>query len=89
MFRSFDHPQAGIHSTEKPTSAVIEPFVLLTYICIGWSLADKAPHKDKKQISENNLRTESNIWSQVPEWARYLDIVDVFLDGCKILITTL
>jgi hypothetical protein len=25
------------------------------------------PKKDKQQISENNLRTESNIWSQVPE----------------------
>jgi hypothetical protein len=26
-------------------------------------------------FSENNLRTESNIWSQVPEWDRYLDIL--------------
>jgi hypothetical protein len=29
----------------------------------------------RQQLSENNLRTESNIWSQVPEWARYLDIL--------------
>jgi hypothetical protein len=29
----------------------------------------------RQQISENNLRTESNIWSQVPELARYLDIL--------------
>jgi hypothetical protein len=26
-------------------------------------------------ISDNNFRTESNIWSQVLEWARYLDIL--------------
>jgi hypothetical protein len=31
--------------------------------------------KTRQQISENNIRTESNIWSQVPEWARYLDII--------------
>jgi hypothetical protein len=33
------------------------------------------PTKTIQQLSENNLRTESNIWSQVPEWARYLDIL--------------
>jgi hypothetical protein len=33
------------------------------------------PKKTRQQISEINLRTESNIWSQVPEWARYLDIM--------------
>jgi hypothetical protein len=33
------------------------------------------PKKTRQQISENNIRTESNIWSQVPEWARYLDIM--------------
>jgi hypothetical protein len=27
------------------------------------------------RLSENTLRTESNVWSQVPEWARYLDIL--------------
>jgi hypothetical protein len=26
------------------------------------------PTKTRQQISENNLRTESNIWSQVPEF---------------------
>jgi hypothetical protein len=31
--------------------------------------------KTRQQISENNLRTERNIWSQVPEWDRYLDIM--------------
>jgi hypothetical protein len=31
--------------------------------------------KDKTAISENSFRTESNIWSQVTEWARYLDIL--------------
>jgi hypothetical protein len=33
------------------------------------------PTETRQQLSENNLRTESNIWSQVPEWARYLDIL--------------
>jgi hypothetical protein len=32
------------------------------------------PAETRQQLSENNLRTESNIWSQAPEWARYLDI---------------
>jgi hypothetical protein len=32
------------------------------------------PKKTRQQISENNLRTGSNIWSQVPEWTRYLHI---------------
>jgi hypothetical protein len=32
-----------------------------------------SPTDVKQQLSENNLRTESNIRSQVPEWARYLD----------------
>jgi hypothetical protein len=30
--------------------------------------------KKTRQL-DNNLRTEGNIWSQVPEWARYLDIL--------------
>jgi hypothetical protein len=34
------------------------------------------PTKAGQQLSENKLRTESNIWSQVPEWARYLDMTD-------------
>jgi hypothetical protein len=29
----------------------------------------------RQRLSENNLRTESNVWSQVPEWARYFDIL--------------
>jgi hypothetical protein len=33
------------------------------------------PTETRQQLSDNNLRTESNIWSQVPEWARYLDIL--------------
>jgi hypothetical protein len=33
------------------------------------------PTETSQQLSENKLRTESNIWSQVPEWARYLDIL--------------
>jgi hypothetical protein len=32
------------------------------------------PTKTKQQLLDNNIRTESNIWSQVPEWARQLDI---------------
>jgi hypothetical protein len=32
------------------------------------------PKRDEV-TGENNVRTESNIWSQVPEWARYLDIM--------------
>jgi hypothetical protein len=31
----------------------------------------------RQQISENNLRTESNNWSQVLEWARYFDVLTV------------
>jgi hypothetical protein len=33
------------------------------------------PTETRQQLSGNNLRTESNIWSQVPEWTRYLDIL--------------
>jgi hypothetical protein len=33
------------------------------------------PTETGQQISENNLRTESYIWSQVPEWARCLDML--------------
>jgi hypothetical protein len=33
------------------------------------------PTETRQQLSENILPTESNIWSQVPEWARYLDIL--------------
>jgi hypothetical protein len=34
-----------------------------------------SPIRIRQQISENNLRTESNIWSQVQEWDRYLDVM--------------
>jgi hypothetical protein len=33
------------------------------------------PAETRQQLSENNLRTESNIWSQAPEWARHPDIL--------------
>jgi hypothetical protein len=33
------------------------------------------PTETRQQISENNLQTERNIWSQIPEWARYLEIM--------------
>jgi hypothetical protein len=33
------------------------------------------PTETRQQLSDNNLWTESIIWSQVPEWARYLDIL--------------
>jgi hypothetical protein len=33
------------------------------------------PTETRQQLSENNIRTESNIWPQVPEWARYFDIL--------------
>jgi hypothetical protein len=33
------------------------------------------PTETRQQISDNNGQTESNIWSQVPEWARHLDIL--------------
>jgi hypothetical protein len=42
------------------------------------------PTETIQQLSENNLRTESNISSQVPEWARYLDILTV---SCKVTST--
>jgi hypothetical protein len=35
------------------------------------------PTETRLQLLNNNLRTESNIWSQVPEWARNLDILTV------------
>jgi hypothetical protein len=33
------------------------------------------PTEARQQLSDKNLRTESNIWSQVPKWDRYLDIL--------------
>jgi hypothetical protein len=33
------------------------------------------PTETRQQLSEKNLGAKSNIWSQVPEWARYLDIL--------------
>jgi hypothetical protein len=33
------------------------------------------PKKTRQQLSDNNLQAESNIWWQVPEWARYRDIM--------------
>jgi hypothetical protein len=33
------------------------------------------PTETRQQLSDNTLRTESNIYSQVSEWARYLDIL--------------
>jgi hypothetical protein len=33
------------------------------------------PTETRQQISESDLLTESNIWSQIPECARYLDIM--------------
>jgi hypothetical protein len=35
---------------------------------------DSVQTETRQQLSENNLRAESLIWSQVPEWARHLDI---------------
>jgi hypothetical protein len=32
------------------------------------------PTKTKHQLSDNNIWTESNMWSQVQEWARRLDV---------------
>jgi hypothetical protein len=43
------------------------------------------PTETIQQISENNLQTESNIWSQVAEWARYLDILTV---SCNVTSTS-
>jgi hypothetical protein len=37
------------------------------------------PTDTRQQLSDNNLRTESNIWWLVPEWARYLDILTDWL----------
>jgi hypothetical protein len=34
----------------------------------------------RQQLSHNNLRTESNIWSQVSEWAQYFDILTKILE---------
>jgi hypothetical protein len=33
------------------------------------------PTETRQQLSEINLRTEIIIWSHVPEWARYLEIL--------------
>jgi hypothetical protein len=44
----------------------------------------------RQQISENNLRAESNIWSQIPEWARYLDILtDCLTVSCNVTSTSI
>jgi hypothetical protein len=39
------------------------------------------PIETIQQLSDNNLRTESNVRSQVSEWARYLDILTDWLAG--------
>jgi hypothetical protein len=41
--------------------------------------SEGAPEKTRQEILENNLRTESNIWSQVPEYARY-EYLDIMTD---------
>jgi hypothetical protein len=33
------------------------------------------PTETRQQLSDNNFRTESNIWTQVPELARQLDVL--------------
>jgi hypothetical protein len=35
----------------------------------------RAPTETRLQLSDNNLQTGSNIWSQVPQWARHLYIL--------------
>jgi hypothetical protein len=48
-----------------------------------------APPEIRQQLSENNLRTESNIWSQVPEWTRYLNILTDWLTvSCNVTSTS-
>jgi hypothetical protein len=43
----------------------------------------------RHQLSDKNLRTESNIWSEVPEWARYLDILTDWLTvSCNVASTS-
>jgi hypothetical protein len=56
-------------------------YILINYYRHGMTYdrpdlsSERAPHRDKTALSENNLRTENNTWSQVPEWAGYLDIL--------------
>jgi hypothetical protein len=33
------------------------------------------PTETRQQLSDDNIRTESNIWPQIPKWARHLDIL--------------
>jgi hypothetical protein len=43
----------------------------------------------RQQRSENNHRTQNNIWSQVLEWARHLDILTDWLTvSCKVTSTS-
>jgi hypothetical protein len=38
--------------------------------------SERAPHRNKTAtVRGKELRTESNIWSQVPEWTRYFDML--------------
>jgi predicted ABC-class ATPase len=47
------------------------------------------PTETRQQLSENNLLTESNIWSQVWEWARYLHILTDWLTvSCNVASTS-
>jgi hypothetical protein len=69
---------------------VLRHFVSTTLQALKWSNAYPSalqlrglPHfvtshlvrEGAPQRQDSNLRTESNIWSQVPEWARHLDIL--------------
>jgi hypothetical protein len=39
------------------------------------SLQKGRPTETRTQLSDSNLPTESNIWSQFPEWARHQDML--------------
>jgi hypothetical protein len=47
--------------------------------------SEEEPHRNKRQLSDNNLRTEGNIWSQVPQGdfdlKLFVTYIRIFLAG--------
>jgi hypothetical protein len=48
-----------------------------------------SPTDTRQQLSQNNLRTESNICSQIPVSARYLDIMTDLTVSCNVTSTSI
>jgi hypothetical protein len=52
-------------------------YILITYYRLRMTNGgpDVFVREGAPQRQDSNFRTESNIWSQFPEWPRYLDIL--------------